>query len=179
MRIVQELYYDCVVADATQTLHDSPPPHSVLVIDFDHFKLLNELYGTEACDEALQEFFRHLRAATRDRDELVRRASDEFVVTLANTDLESARIAAERIRHAMEEQPIALSSGQLVTQTVSIGVATWDGAESSEDLELRADEAMLAAKASGRNRVHAVEKRSLTNRPTLPPSDLAPCDEDE
>ena len=101
----------------------------------------------------LGEFADRVREATRKVDELVRWGGEEFVLVMPRADLVSASAVAERIRAHIAETPFEVD-GSRIEQTVSIGVATWDGAESPSDLERRADEAMYRAKRAGRNRVH-------------------------
>jgi len=124
---------------------------SVLLIDLDHFKNVNDAHGHAAGDQVLREFADRARASTRDNDVVVRRGGDEFVLIMPGTDRQSARIAAERLRTTMEAKAIAVSEVAQVPQTVSIGIATWDGKETAEELEKRADDAMYKAKVSGRN----------------------------
>ena len=126
---------------------------SVLLIDLDHFKKVNDAHGHAAGDLVLREFADRARSTTRDNDVVVRRGGDEFVLIMPGTDRHSARIAAERLRMTMGGKAVALADGAQVLQTVSVGIATWDGKETAEQLEKRADDAMYEAKLSGRNRI--------------------------
>jgi diguanylate cyclase (GGDEF)-like protein len=130
-----------------------PDALSVLLVDLDHFKSVNDEHGHAAGDRTLRAVADILRANIRDNDRLVRRGGDEFVLVMPGTELESARVAAERIRTTIEARDIAVDHGT-VRVTVSIGIAAWNGAETAEELERRADAAMYAAKRSGRNQVH-------------------------
>ena len=126
---------------------------SVLLLDLDHFKRVNDEHGHAAGDAVLSAFAEVVRSCVRSVDVLVRRGGEEFVLVLPATGLRAARAVAERIRgkladHAMEPRP-----GVMLTQTVSIGVAGWDRSEEAEVLEERADRAMYEAKRRGRNRV--------------------------
>jgi two-component system cell cycle response regulator len=125
---------------------------SVLLIDLDFFKKVNDTYGHDAGDQVLRAFVERVRSATRRVDLLVRRGGEEFVLIMPATTSEEARVIAERVRQHVAEKPIE-AGGARVTQTASIGVATWDGRESPQGLEKRADAAMYVAKAEGRNRV--------------------------
>ena len=151
-------------------LRGTTAPLSVIVLELDGFVCLGDARGAEVEDAVLKEAARRLRACTRDRDDVVRRTKAEFALIMPGTGLDSATTAAERIRAQMETQPIAVPVGDRVTQTVSIGVAAWDGRELGEELERRAQDAMLAAKTHGKNRVHALDHRSITQRPTSPPA---------
>jgi diguanylate cyclase (GGDEF)-like protein len=99
-----------------------------------------------------------VRAATRRVDVLVRRGGEEFVLLMPATTMAQAKVIAERVRRHASEEPIVVESAR-VTQTVSIGVATWDGRQSSAALQRRADDAMYDAKQRGRNRVEAAPER--------------------
>jgi diguanylate cyclase (GGDEF)-like protein len=131
-------------------------PMSLLLMDLDHFKSVNDRFGHAAGDRALRDFADRVRATTRDNDVIVRRGGDEFVLIMSATGRDSALAVAERIRAAMDREPAPASSARAEVRprlTVSIGVATWDGQETATDLEARADEAMYEAKLRGRNRV--------------------------
>ena len=101
----------------------------------------------------LRAFCDRVREKTRRSDLLVRRGGEEFVLVLPSTDQERALALAERIRRSVAERAFDDDAGPPVRQTVSIGVATWDGRESAEDLLHRADMALYAAKSAGRDRV--------------------------
>lgn len=126
---------------------------SVAVIDIDHFKSINDRYGHEVGDRALKHvaatLARHCRA-----DELPgRQGGEEFVVVMQLDDPETERIAGERLRQAVENQPFVAGDMQLPL-TVSIGIAHQRHGDLSFDQVLgRADAALYTAKANGRNRV--------------------------
>lgn len=125
---------------------------SILFMDLDHFKDVNDAHGHAVGDRVLRAFADRVRLNVRLADVLVRRGGEEFVLVLPNMPLDGAVAAAERIRTGLDEEPIDLGEGLSISQTVSIGVAEWDGTESAEALEERADGAMYAAKQQGRNR---------------------------
>jgi len=128
-------------------------PLSLLLMDLDHFKRINDEHGHAEGDQVLREFADRVREATRIQDALVRWGGEEFVLVMPATERDRAVEVAERIRHDVADSPIVLGNGTLIVQTVSVGVATWDGAEAPEAIEARADAAMYAAKRAGRNRV--------------------------
>jgi len=133
---------------------------SVLLMDLDHFKRVNDTYGHAVGDRVLRAFVDRVRSATRRVDLLVRRGGEEFVLIMPATTAKEAGIIAERIRVHAAELPIEAGDAK-VTQTVSIGVATWDARESPDALEKRADAAMYEAKEGGRDRVvHAGDGRA-------------------
>ena len=141
-------------------------PLSMLLLDLDHFKRVNDAWGHQTGDEVLAIFADRSREQVRRNDVLVRRGGEEFVLIMPDTGLEEAEHVAERIRKVMDEQPIRLDADSELRQCVSIGVATWDGEEPPAAFEARADQAMYQAKAAGRNRV--VSARSETgDKPEL------------
>ncbi len=135
----------------------SGSPVSLAMLDLDHFKRVNDTHGHARGDEVLRAFADRVRASTRRSDLLVRRGGEEFVLVLPATDAARARALAERIRAGVGGEPMRVGDGDraAVVQTVSIGVATWDGAEGAEELLHRADLALYEAKRAGRNRVIA------------------------
>jgi len=133
-------------------------PLSVLFMDLDHFKAVNDGYGHGAGDLVLKQFATRVRGTTRDSDVLVRRGGDEFVLIMPGTGRSDAIAVATRIRQEMATQPVQLGDDEQVTQTLSIGGATWNGRETPEELEKRADAAMYRAKGSGRNQVLFAEQ---------------------
>jgi two-component system cell cycle response regulator len=132
---------------------------SVLLIDLDFFKKVNDTHGHAVGDQVLRGFVDRVRAATRRVDLLVRRGGEEFVLIMPATTPREASVIAERVRSQVAERPIEAGEAN-VAQTASIGVATWDGRESPASLEKRADAAMYVAKAEGRNRVVVSKERA-------------------
>jgi two-component system cell cycle response regulator len=125
----------------------------VLLLDLDYFKQVNDSWGHQAGDDVLAIFADRARDQVRRKDVLVRRGGEEFVLIMPDTGREEAEHVAERIRSVMADEPIMLRGGEEIHQSVSIGVATWDGVELPVELEERADRAMYTAKEAGRNRV--------------------------
>ena len=101
----------------------------------------------------LSAFAEVVRGCVRSVDVLVRRGGEEFVLLLPATGFRAARAVAERIRQWLAAHTMQPRAGVQLTQTVSIGVASWDREETAEALEERADRAMYEAKRRGRNRV--------------------------
>lgn len=128
---------------------------TILMMDIDHFKRVNDTHGHDVGDEVLRELARISRTALRELDILGRLGGEEFGVLLPETDAGPAMEVAERLRRAIEQSPIATGAGEMRI-TVSIGAATSkDEAETVETLLKRADVALYEAKQSGRNRVVA------------------------
>jgi two-component system cell cycle response regulator len=132
-------------------------PVSVLVLDIDHFKAVNDGFGHDAGDEVLREFAVRLATNVRAVDLPCRLGGEEFVVVMPGTDMEDARRIAERIRRDVGSTPFRVMGGrELLTVTISIGVAACAGpGDTPESLLKRADEGVYVAKAAGRDRVVA------------------------
>ncbi|MBK5967036.1 GGDEF domain-containing protein [Thiocystis minor] len=130
-------------------------PLSMLVMDLDRFKTVNDNHGHPVGDRLLCALANTLREVTRASDLCVRIGGDEFVVLLPRTDLSDAMECAERIRRAVAQIAIATATGEQVNASVSIGVATYRHGMDLEQLYHQADSALYAAKRAGCNRVLA------------------------
>ena len=130
---------------------------SILLLDIDRFKAINDSFGHDAGDEVLREFAMRVRAHTRGIDVVARYGGEEIVVLVPDTALEGARPVAERIREQVEAAPFLIHGGtRRVPVTVSIGVAARQvGDARGADILKRADLALYRAKKEGRNRVVA------------------------
>ncbi|BCB19621.1 PleD family two-component system response regulator [Bosea sp. ANAM02] len=128
---------------------------SLLVLDIDHFKSVNDSWGHDAGDEVLREFADRVRACTRGIDLVARMGGEEIVVVLPDTGRDAAYRVAERIRERVESTPFAVQNNTRdIKVTVSVGVSNRRaGDASSADMMKRADDALYRAKANGRNRV--------------------------
>lgn len=131
-------------------------PVSVMVVDIDHFKQINDTYGHDVGDAVLREFSARMASNVRPSDFPCRLGGEEFVVIMPHTTGDVGCLAAERLRRQICAAPFALreiSSGPLPV-TVSIGVACAEASDENADALLkRADEALYEAKRTGRNRV--------------------------
>ena len=132
-------------------------PVACLLLDIDHFKKINDSFGHDVGDEVLREFAVRLASNVRAIDLPCRYGGEEFVAIMPDTTVEAAHRIAERIRRYIGGSPFRVAQGaELLTVTISIGVAVLNGAhDTSEALLKRADEALYEAKAAGRNRVIA------------------------
>lgn len=127
---------------------------SLLTLDIDHFKVVNDTHGHGAGDEVLKSLVRTCLPHLREVDICARLGGEEFVLLMPDTGLAGATHVAERLRKVLAASPISVSGGQEVRLTVSIGVAAWSGEpEELAGLMKRSDEALYRAKAEGRNRV--------------------------
>jgi diguanylate cyclase (GGDEF)-like protein len=129
---------------------------SLLVIDLDHFKKVNDSFGHTTGDQCLQEVTRRMKLALRRSDCLARYGGEEFAVILPGTDGGKALAVAEKLRKIVEKTRF-LYKGKQIPLTVSIGVTQVGGSDkTSTDVFERADRALYRAKAQGRNRVEAI-----------------------
>ena len=127
-------------------------PLALLLLDLDHFKLVNDVWGHPRGDAVLVELAARVRAQVRDVDTLARYGGEEFVVVLPETDEVGAVQAAERICAAVRRRPFGEDGEQPIDVTLSLGVAVFpDHGTSSTALLRRADEALYAAKRGGRD----------------------------
>ena len=130
-------------------------PLSLMLIDIDHFKSINDTYGHAAGDMVLREAAAAMRAAARREDSVCRFGGEEFLVICPNTDLQSAIHSAERLRTTLNGKRIGIGQSSR-TITASIGVATREPDTADIDaLVSAADQALYAAKAAGRNKTRA------------------------
>ena len=128
---------------------------SVLALDLDHFKAINDTHGHAAGDEALRAFAARVRVQLRQSDHLARMGGEEFVVVLPGATEPKAMEIAERLRAAVAEAPLVASPH--IVATVSIGVARRQTGEPAAGLLERADAATYVAKRDGRDRVALAE----------------------
>lgn len=122
---------------------------SVVLFDLDEFKVINDSYGHLEGDAVLRELSRFVERAIRKADHLGRWGGEEFLIVLPETELESAKLLAERIRRLLRENRI----GKVDHVTASFGVTTFRGDQSLEDMLRAADNAMYQAKQNGRDQV--------------------------
>lgn len=125
---------------------------SVIMLDMDHFKTLNDTHGHHAGDAALRAVALLLREQLRNIDMTFRYGGEEFVVLLTNTDAEAAACVGERIRSAIERLPLLVGE-KTIRLSASLGCASYQLGESQQSLLQRADQALYEAKRGGRNRL--------------------------
>ncbi len=128
-------------------------PLSIMMLDLDHFKRLNDTYGHAAGDKALQKFTTLCCNALRTIDVFGRWGGEEFVTLLPETDTEGAVVIAERLRKLVSQSTLDFNE-QKINITVSIGIAQYRAGEMTVETPLsRADSAVYDAKKAGRNRI--------------------------
>ncbi len=127
---------------------------SVVALDVDFFKVINDTYGHDAGDKVLQELAHRIKANTRSIDLCCRVGGEEFILILPGTDVVLAEKIAERLRKGVAGRPFAIGVQAAIQVTLSAGIATLAGVDDSvEKLLKRADKALYMAKREGRNRV--------------------------
>jgi len=129
-------------------------PLSVLVLDLDHFKRVNDTHGHRAGDQVVQAVAQVIRFCVREGDIACRFGGEEFAILLPRADLQTALTIGERLRDSLARTEIPTEHG-LLQVTVSIGVACLEEGDDPdlESLLDRADAALYAAKHAGRNRI--------------------------
>jgi len=135
-------------------LERTPRPFSILLMDIDKFKRVNDTYGHPVGDVAIKAVAKVLRETVRSTDFVARHGGEEFAVGMVETDRKGAELMAERVRSIMEKTMITRVHDGELRCTLSIGVVSFpEDTEKLADLVTMADEAMYHAKRSGRNRV--------------------------
>jgi polar amino acid transport system substrate-binding protein len=122
---------------------------SVILLDIDHFKLINDIHGHQAGDKVLQKFAHLLLTGTRESDIVSRWGGEEFLILCLENDIKGAAILGEHLRQQINETAFS----EEITQTASFGIACYISGETKDDLILRADKALYKAKENGRNRI--------------------------
>jgi len=152
-------YFEQRVLDECRAVLRHGRPMACLFLDLDHFKAINDRYGHHNGDLVLQSTASCITRQIRDSDLLSRYGGEEFVLLLLDSDFDEALEIAERIRGAVANRDVAVSSDTRLRVTVSVGVATTKGktTASAEELVMQlvegADQALYKAKGAGRNRV--------------------------
>ena len=134
-------------------------PFSLIMLDIDFFKRINDTYGHEVGDEVLAGFASTIRQNIKKKDIFVRWGGEEFIILFSHCTGEEAMMIAERLRSKVEKTPLSEKRIQI---TCSLGVASWHGADDSDtQLLKRVDDALYMAKRTGRNRVCREPKNNM------------------
>ena len=130
-------------------------PLGLLMMDLDHFKTFNDVYGHEAGDRILRQLAKTLTSAMREANLAARFGGEEFVVLLPDTDAKACLIVAERIRQAVTRMVVGSGTDKPIRQvTLSVGIAIYpDHGRTLEEVLLASDKALYESKRAGRNRV--------------------------
>ena len=150
-RLFNRRYLDTICRRHTDISMKQGHSFSILMIDIDHFKLINDNYGHDSGDAVLKQFSELLLLSVRTSDFVFRTGGEEFLVLLGNTDEKDALIVAEKIRQKCEEYIFILPESRNIQKTCSIGVATFNGHPDYNRIIKLADLALYEAKEKGRN----------------------------
>jgi diguanylate cyclase (GGDEF)-like protein len=133
-------------------------PFAVMLLDMDNFKQVNDQYGHLEGDYVLVQLAELIRRAVRETELIARYGGDEFVLLLPTTNLQGARVAAERLLHAIRTHTFTTTGGEpLPKLTLSIGLAAYpDSSRNPAEILEKADDALETAKKTGRNRLESV-----------------------
>jgi two-component system cell cycle response regulator len=150
-------YMESHLATLVEQAHARAKPLTVLMLDIDFFKAVNDTHGHDAGDDVLREFATRLKKSTRGIDLACRLGGEEFVVVMPDTDMAVATMVAERLRRRIASEPFPIANGaRKVEVTISIGLAgLGDAGDTTAAVLKRADQALYRAKRDGRNRVVA------------------------
>lgn len=127
---------------------------TLMILDIDHFKSVNDTHGHDAGDEVLKHFAQRVKRVVRSADLICRMGGEEFVIVMPDTPLTVATKVAERVRAAIQCEPFRIDqSGRTIPVTTSIGIAERGRDANADALMRRADKALYESKSAGRNRV--------------------------
>jgi len=127
-------------------------PLTVVMVDIDHFKRINDSHGHSAGDAALVHLTRLARALLRGNDAFIRYGGEEFLLVLPETGMQGGLSAGQRLQNVLKRQPLVYE-GKTISMTISGGGATLGAEDTDESLIRRADAALYEAKRAGRDRV--------------------------
>lgn len=152
---------DWNLPERISTNRSNDTPLSLMILDVDRFKAVNDTYGHLVGDRILQLLSSRLRHNLRLQDTLFRYGGEEFVIILSNTDCQEALFVANRLCSIVREQTFAISSTLTIDMTISIGASCLQNLDDDRGVSLldRADRYLLQAKAAGRDRVMGCEER--------------------
>jgi two-component system, cell cycle response regulator len=147
-------YMETHVGTLVEQANTRGKPLTVLVLDIDYFKAINDGHGHDSGDDVLREFAIRIRKSIRGIDLACRYGGEEFVVVMPETDLGVATMVAERLRRRIAGEPFPIQQGaRTVDVTISIGIAALGSKDTAAAVIKRADQALYRAKRDGRNRV--------------------------
>ena len=151
---VNRHHFNEVLDQEIANVNNHGRPLSIMLLDIDHFKMVNDSYGHGAGDEVLVLFYQTCFEAVRSSDVVARIGGEEFVIIMPNTELANAQKFAERLRKKISQLEINIA-GKQISVTVSIGVSQWqnDYFINAESFVAHADKSLYQAKNSGRNKV--------------------------
>ncbi|WP_391119879.1 diguanylate cyclase [Psychrobacillus sp. L3] len=154
------LYNNRKFQEYAQNLLKTNDSFSLILLDIDHFKIVNDTYGHPIGDEVLKELAFRIKDSTNSQGGIVsRNGGEEFSVLLSNIAADKSIEIAETIRQAIERRPFQVSTGEQLTITISVGVSSYpENGHAIMELYKLADEALYIAKSSGRNKVMHIKQ---------------------
>jgi len=159
-------YFDLRLHEETNRALRSGQPLCCMMLDVDHFKRINDVFGHAAGDAVLREMTLHIRAQLRTSDVMARHGGEEFAVLLTQTEIGAALAIAERIRQTVADARFIIAGGTTLAVTLSLGLAVLDRTRepgaAAATLVAEADAAMYRAKNGGRNRVNVSREQAAT-----------------
>ena len=152
-------YYETHIHQLIERATRTEKPLSILAIDIDHFKKINDTHGHAAGDLVLKETARRISQNLRGVDLIARMGGEEFIVVMPDTTGELGLMIAERLRMAIAGEQFSIDGGKIIPLTISLGLAVLDqnNISNADELSKQADDALYQAKNSGRNRVVAFQ----------------------
>lgn len=156
-------YLDLFLESQIEAADKDKTPVSIIMVDLDHFKEINDNNGHDVGDHILTIFAHVILKCVRKTDIIARYGGDEFIVVLPNTDTETAKLIADRIRKDVESEPITPVNGVVINSiSCSVGVSTYPvHCDSKTNLIKTSDIALYEAKRSGRNRTIVYSLESM------------------
>ena len=156
-------YFEKVVPESIKKCIKKHQNFSLLLLDADKFKNINDTYGHKNGDKVLIQLAELCRHSLREDDIVARFGGEEFVIFLDNTDTQTASVVAERLRTTIENSGVTDDEGNIIRFTVSIGVASSEKTASLEILLRQVDDAMYLAKHNGRNQIAVYDEEAVKN----------------
>ncbi|HSM72419.1 MAG TPA: diguanylate cyclase [Anaerolineales bacterium] len=152
--IYNRRFFDEIAGKELERAKRSTSPLTIIILDIDHFKEINDTYGHPTGDQVLISLTNIYQSNMRSMDIFARYGGEEFIILMPDTDSESAHQIIERLRAALEETPLATYENKDIYVTISAGIAVCDGQESVDIPALleRADQSLYTSKQTGRNK---------------------------
>lgn len=160
-RLLNRRYLETILRRQTDISMKQGFPYSILVLDIDHFKKVNDEYGHDSGDAVLKQLSEMLLLAVRTSDFVFRYGGEEFLIILGNAGREEAFQIAEKIRHKCEQRVFNLPDNKHIKITCSAGIAVHEGHPDYNMLIKHADLAVYKAKEGGRNKTIIADNKTL------------------
>ncbi len=167
-RLFNRRYLSTILRRQTEICNKQGLPYSILLIDLDHFKKINDEFGHDGGDKVLEQFSRLLLESVRTSDFIFRYGGEEFLIVMGNVNQNEAILSSEKIRDKCDKHIFKLANNQNIHLTCSIGIAVHDGHPDYNRMVKKADLALYDAKNKGRNRaIFIVENNKSETVQTL------------